>query len=147
MRFRIDRADERPIYVQIVDEVRSSVMLGLFKPGDRLPSIRKLAADLGINLHTVRHAYSTLAEQRVVERRRGGGTIFLDNLNNQPILDRDNLLRDIAARALRSANRHGFSVEEMVAALRRVDAALTPASWAPPPEKSEPVYREFLDTE
>jgi len=147
MRFRIDRDDERPLYVQIVDEVRSSIMLGLFKPGDRLPSIRKLAGDLGINLHTVRHAYSILAEHYVVERRRGGGTIVLDNLNKQPILDRDNLLRDIAARALRSANRHGFAVEEMVGALRRVDTALTPAAWAPPPEPAEPVYREFLEPE
>ena len=75
MRFRIDRNDERPLYVQIVDEVRSSIMLGLLKPGDRLPSVRKLAKQLDINLHTVRHAYSILSEHLIVSSRSGAGTI------------------------------------------------------------------------
>jgi GntR family transcriptional regulator len=147
MQFRVERADERPIYVQIVDEIRSSIMLGLLQPGDRLPSVRKLAAELEINLHTVRHAYSVLAKQKVVAVRRGAGTIVLGSLTHQPVLDRDRMLRDIAARALRSANRHGFSADEICSAIRRVDAALTPASWAPPKEPQEPMFRETADTE
>ncbi len=135
MRFRIDRADERPLYVQIVDEVRSSLLLGLIRPGDRLPTVRDLARRLQINLHTVRHAYSVLAEHQIVTVRRGAGTVVRDDLNNASILDRDRLLRDIATRSLRSANRHGFEVGELVAAVRRADMALTPAAWlAPPPQ-------------
>ncbi len=57
-------------------------------------------------------------------------------MNNLPILERDQLLRDIATRSLRTANRHGFSVIELVAALHRVETALTPASWVPPAEGS-----------
>jgi len=132
VRFRIDRADERPVYVQIVDDVRSSLLLGLLQPGDRLPAVRHLAQQLGINLHTVRHAYSVLAEQQIVTVRRGAGTHVQDNVNIGSILDRDGLLRDIATRSLRSANRHGFQAEELVAALRRADLALTPAAWLPP---------------
>lgn len=139
MRFRIDRNDERPIYVQIIDEVRSSIMLGLLKPGDRLPPVRRLAEQLNINLHTVRHAYSILAEHKIVSSRRGVGTIVRENTSNNDILQWDHLLRDIATRALRSANRHGFAVEELVGALRRIDRALTPSAWISPPAEA----REF----
>ena len=142
MRFRIDRDDERPIYVQIVDEVRSSIMLGLLKPGDRLPSVRALAKQLNINLHTVRHGYSILSEHMIVSCRPGAGTIIREDANKDDILQRDHLLRDIAKRSLRSANRHGFSVEELIRALRRVDMALRPAAWmAPPTERGAGVIR------
>ena len=127
MRFRIDRDDERPIYVQIVDEVRSSIMLGLIKPGDRLPTVRDLAETLDINVNTVRHAYSVLGEHFIVTSRPGAGTIVRDDANNDDILRRDQLLRQIAVRALRSANRHGFGVKELLAALQRAETALTPA--------------------
>jgi GntR family transcriptional regulator len=134
MRFRVDRDDERPLYVQIVDEVRSSLLLGLLRPGDRLPPVRELAQHLQINLHTVRHAYSVLSDQQIADVRRGAGTFIREHLNVQSVLDRDRLLRDIAARSLRTANRHGFEAEELVAAVRRADMALTPAAWmAPPP--------------
>ncbi len=132
MQFRVNTADERPVYIQIVDEVRSSLILGLLKPADPLPSVRKLAATLGINQNTVRQAYLLLAEHGIVELRQGSGTYILENLNNLPVLDRDRLLRDIATRSLRTANRHGFSVVELVAALQRVETALTPASWISP---------------
>ncbi len=132
MRFRIDRTDERPVYVQIVDEVRSSLLLGLLQPGDRLPTVRDLARQLQINLHTVRHAYSVLAEHKIVTVRRGAGTFVLDEVRDEPILDRDRLLREIAVRSLRSANRHGFEADELVAAVQRADMALTPAAWALP---------------
>lgn len=135
MRFRIDRDEERPIYVQIVDEVRLSIMLGLLKPGDRLPPVRELAKQLNINLHTVRQAYSLLSEHLIVSCRPGAGTIVREDASKVDILQRDQLLRDIASRSLRSANRHGFSVEELVKGLRRVDRALRPAAWmAPPPQ-------------
>ena len=141
MRFRIDRDDERPIYVQIIDEVRSSIMLGLLKPGDRLPPVRKLAEQLNINLHTVRQAYSSLSEHKIVSSRRGVGTIVQETASKGEMLQRDHLLRDIATRALRSANRHGFAVEELVEALRRVDTALTPAAWIAPPTEA-PGFRK-----
>ena len=132
MRFRIDRDEERPIYVQIVDEVRLSIMLGLLKPGDRLPPVRELAKQLNINLHTVRQAYSLLSEHLIVSCRPGAGTIVREDASKVDILQRDQLLRDIASRSLRSANRHGFSVEELVKGLRRVDRALRPAAWMAP---------------
>ena len=141
MQFRVNRADERPVYIQIVDEVRSSLILGLLKPGDPLPSIRKLATTLGINQNTVRQAYLLLREHAIVELRQGSGSYISETLNNLRVLDRDQLLRDIATRSLRTANRHGFSVVELVGALQRVETALTPAAWTSPAE-GQPGHRD-----
>ena len=49
-----------PIYQQIVDAVKEQLFVGALKPGDEMPSVRVLAESLGINLHTVRHAYQIL---------------------------------------------------------------------------------------
>ena len=75
-----------------------------------------------------------LSEHSIVSSRPGAGTIVQENANKDDILQRDHLLRDIATRALRSANRHGFGIEEFVGALRRVDMALTPSAWIAPPQ-------------
>jgi GntR family transcriptional regulator len=53
----IDPDQRRPIYVQIMDEVRRGVVLGVLRPGEALPSVRQLAADLGVNPNTVKQAY------------------------------------------------------------------------------------------
>lgn len=124
--------------MQIVDEVRSPLLLGLIRPGDRLPTVRDLARRLQINLHTVRHAHSVLAEQQILTVRRGAGTFVHDAVNADSTLDRDRLLRELATRSLRSPNRHGFEAEELVAALRRAGMALTPAAWVSPPPATPP---------
>ena len=56
MIIRIDQSDEDPIYLQIRDQIIEGIARGELSPGDGLPSVRQLAADLGINLHTVNKA-------------------------------------------------------------------------------------------
>jgi len=71
MLISIDEGDLRPLYQQIVAQVKDQVQRGELRPGDELPSVRDLADSLGINLHTVRSAYLRLREQGVVEMRLG----------------------------------------------------------------------------
>ena len=52
----IDEDDSRPIYLQIMFQIKEQIRDGELKPGDELPSVRELADSLGINLHTVHHA-------------------------------------------------------------------------------------------
>ncbi len=67
----IDNKDPRPVYLQIAASIKEQIPKGMLKPGDELPSVRDLARNLGINLHTARHAYQLLREQGVVLLRLG----------------------------------------------------------------------------
>jgi GntR family transcriptional regulator len=67
----IDNNDPRPIYLQIAASIKEQIQKGVLQPGDELPSVRDLARDLDINLHTARHAYQLLREQGVVHLRLG----------------------------------------------------------------------------
>ena len=67
----IDENDERPIYLQIVTQIKEQIQSGELKPGDMLPSVRELGESLNINLHTVHSAYKKLREQGVISLRLG----------------------------------------------------------------------------
>lgn len=74
MLFRVDNDTGVPLYQQVVEQVRRMVASGTVQPGDRLPTVRELAADLLLNPNTVAHAYQLLEREGVVETRRGQGT-------------------------------------------------------------------------
>lgn len=71
MLIAISEQDSRPIYIQIAAEIKRQIQDGVLQPGDELPPVRELAASLGINLHTVHHAYRILREQGVIYLRLG----------------------------------------------------------------------------
>ncbi|MBM6774205.1 GntR family transcriptional regulator [Olsenella profusa] len=62
----VDRLDETPLYLQLRNQVVAGIAAGELHPGDALPSVRSLAEDLGINLHTVNKAYATLRDEGYV---------------------------------------------------------------------------------
>ena len=117
----ISAKDHRPIYVQIMDEIRRAIVLGTLRPDEPLPSVRQLSADLRVNPNTVQQAYRELERDGVVYVRRGQGTFVAEPLSSQP--DRDKLARSVAERALREAYRDGLSVEELMAAIRELSAS------------------------
>lgn len=67
----INEQDSRPIYLQIVSQVKEQVSKGTLRPRDELPSVRELAESLGINMHTVRSAYLKLRDQGIITLRLG----------------------------------------------------------------------------
>jgi GntR family transcriptional regulator len=71
MLLTIDKNDARPLYLQIVIQLKDQVRQGTLKPGDELPSVRELAKSLGINVNTVRSAYLKLREQGIISLRLG----------------------------------------------------------------------------
>ena len=111
-------SDPRPIYVQIMDEVRRGIATGLLAADDALPSVRQLAVNLRINPNTVAQAYRELEHEGVVEMRRGHGTFVVHTRVNAR--QRKELAHDVAGRALRDAHRYGLGAEELIDAIRAV---------------------------
>ncbi len=67
----INQHDNRPIYLQIINQIKEQVGNSTLKPGDELPSVREVADSLGINLHTVRNAYLKLRDQGIINLHLG----------------------------------------------------------------------------
>jgi GntR family transcriptional regulator len=116
----IDSRASKPIYVQIMDEMRRLIAIGDLKPHDMLPSVRQLAADLRLNHNTIVQAYRELEREQVVYARRGQGTFVADQA--APEAERDRLLAEVVDRAITDAHRHGISAERLVEALREAAA-------------------------
>jgi len=91
----IDENDNRPIYLQIVGQIKEQVSNGALKPGDDLPSVREVADSLGINMHTVRSAYLKLREQGIINLHLGRRAKIAPR---QPFLRNTNLEADIKVR-------------------------------------------------
>jgi GntR family transcriptional regulator len=118
MLFEISASDARPIYVQIMDEIRRGIVLGTLPPDEPLPSVRQLAGDLRVNPNTVQQAYRELERDGVVYVRRGQGTFVSASSPNGS--ERRVLLESVVARALRDAYRHGITAEELAREVVRV---------------------------
>lgn len=69
MVIRIDQKSEEPLYLQIRSQIIAAIATGELVPGTALPSVRALASDLGINLHTVNKAYAVLRDEGYVLMR------------------------------------------------------------------------------
>ncbi len=105
MLFRIDLASDVPLFEQLAASVRTDAAAGRLQPGDRLPAAREVAASLGVNLHTVLHAYQDLREEGLVEMRRGRGAVVTDAA--RPLASLHSEIRSLA----RSARALGLSPE------------------------------------
>ena len=73
MRFQLNFKSGKPVYLQLVDQVKSAAASGAVQPGESLPSIRPLAEALRVNRNTVAKAYAELESQRVIETIAGKG--------------------------------------------------------------------------
>ncbi|GIO56243.1 GntR family transcriptional regulator [Paenibacillus cellulositrophicus] len=62
-----------PIYLQIMNHIKRQIVSGILQPGDKIPSVRELAADLQINPNTIQRTFQELEREEVVETRRGLG--------------------------------------------------------------------------
>ena len=92
MQFQIDHAADRPVYQQIVHQVRRDIALDRLRPDDKLPTVRQLAAQLVINPNTIAKAYRQLESESVITTRPGTGA-FIAPLDT-------NLSRAVRRRAL-----------------------------------------------
>jgi GntR family transcriptional regulator len=72
--FVLSYSDGRPMYLQIIEQIRQRVAVGDWPAGEQLPSIRQLASDLGVSVITVKRAYFELEREGVIQTRHGKGS-------------------------------------------------------------------------
>lgn len=82
--YRIDRHSGVATYVQIVQQTKQALRLGLLRPGDKLPTAREVVEATAINPNTVLKAYRELEREGLVEARRGLGTFVRRGLGSAP---------------------------------------------------------------
>ncbi len=79
MVFQIDFKAGKPVYLQLVDQIRYAAASGALRPGEPLPSIRPLAEELRVNRNTIAKAYTELESQGVIETIPGKGCFLKEN--------------------------------------------------------------------
>jgi DNA-binding transcriptional regulator YhcF (GntR family) len=115
----IDARDPTPIYVQLERGLRAAIAAGRLRPGDQLPTVRELAVALQVNANTVARVYAELERGSVIETKRGVGSfISATPAQARPPREHDRRLRAFATRVLADAETAGFTIDDVIAALR-----------------------------
>jgi GntR family transcriptional regulator len=114
----LDFRSHIPIYVQLVERVEHLVATGALQPGDQLPTVRQLAAELRVNFNTVARAYRLLDEAGVISTQQGRGTYMLEVPPPEDAVRlRKRALDGLSVNFLQEAHRMGFEAEEVKANL------------------------------
>ena len=111
MEIILSNASDKPIYEQITSQIKEMIMKGELKPGDALPSMRKLAKDLHVSLITTQRAYDDLGEDGFIQTVPAKGTFV--SAQNQDFIREENLRRiqKLLAEASSLARQNGISLE------------------------------------
>ena len=133
MEIRVDFESGVPIYMQLVDRIKQMVASGQLQPGQQLPTMRQLAADLRINYNTVGRAYAILDQDGVISTQQGRGTYIASRLNEEQIrrmrLDK---LRSMVGQIVQEALVLGYSPQEIKDIVEeQLTGATSTASQAP----------------
>ena len=113
----LDRGSDLPLYRQIVDHVWVNVAEGVLDPGEKLPTVRQWAVDLGVHPNTVARAYKELELLGVVVRRAGEGTYVGLKQADRHQIERHAELERLCLKVLSRAQALGFTVDELLESL------------------------------
>jgi GntR family transcriptional regulator len=107
-----------PITWQIAAQIRAQCASGALKAGERLPSVRALAAELAVNQNTILRVYERLTAEGLLERRHGDGTFVAERVPTGQMRTQRLLLREQIARVAELARTLGMEEEELERLLR-----------------------------
>lgn len=111
--------DSSPIYRQLKELVVAMMLDGVLKPGDALPSVRQVAADYQLNPITVSRAYQELADERLVEKRRGLGMFVNEGAREQLLAsERERFLQDEWPVVAERIQRLGLDPDRLLTAIK-----------------------------
>ena len=107
--------DNSPIYLQLKEKVVAMMLDGVLKPGDALPSVRQVAADFQLNPITVSRAYQELADEQLVEKRRGLGMYVTEGATEKLLAsERERFLTEEWPAVVERIQRLGLRLDQLV---------------------------------
>ena len=125
---RIDLAARVPVYEQIANGLRTELVSGQFAPGEKLPTVRTLAINLGVHHNTVAEAYRQLANEGWLELKRHRGAIVRDR--DRPRVGPDSMerftrpLRELVAKGLAEGLSPKSLAREMIQTARKLEGRI-----------------------
>ena len=113
-------SEPKGIYLQIADQIRERILRGEWKTGERIPSIRELAVELGVNPNTVTKSYQKLLERELVSNQRGRGYFVSENAAGRALSEmKEEFMRDELPRIIGAMRLLGIGMEEIAGPLSR----------------------------
>lgn len=92
----------RPVYYQVAERIRQSILSGEYASGEQIPSVRQLALEAAVNPNTIQHAFSELEDQGLIEARGTTGRFVTENvsvIDECRRLEAQKLVEDFTAKA------------------------------------------------
>lgn len=118
MNIIISNSSKKPIYQQIIDQIRELILKDELKQGDPLPSIRGLAKDLQISVITTKRAYEELEKEGLIDTVHGKGS-FIGRINRDFIEEKKlKLIENKIVEAIQMSKELGFSYDELLKILK-----------------------------
>ena len=105
---------DRPIYTQLVEQISLSILSGRFKPGEKLPSVRDLAAEAGVNPNTMQRAMAELEQAGLLYTQRTAGRFITEEEGQISAMKNELAMRHVAE-FLKIMDQIGFTNEEAAA--------------------------------
>ena len=118
--FQIDSLSDKPIYKQIVDQIKSMISKNLLQEGDKLPSVREFSKMLSVNVSTIQKAFQQLESEKIITTIVGRGTFITNNFDNiipnnfDNIVPNYGLIDSIIEDLVREVKIRGISEEDLL---------------------------------
>ena len=106
----------KPIYIQITEKIFQRIIRGEINPGEKLPSVRDMAVQSGVNPNTIQRSYTEMERMGIVETRRGQGTFVIEK---ESIVDelKQSMQMEIIGQFVKSMKELGYTNQQMVSGL------------------------------
>lgn len=107
----------KPIYIQITEKIFQRIIREEINPGEKLPSVREMAVQSGVNPNTIQRAYSEMERMGIVETKRGQGTFVIQR---ESIVDelKESMQTEVIGQFVRNMEELGFSKQQMMSGLK-----------------------------
>ena len=110
--------DTRPIYLQLEDQIKTRIIAGVYRPGEKLPSVRELAAEAAVNPNTMQKALTELERSGLVYAQRPSGRFITEDTQIMKNL-KEQLAKEQIEQFLSTMEQLGFRKEEILSLLTR----------------------------